>query len=105
LHQHCCVHQTCCKLFDQACCKLTFADLMQLVSSTCIKFANANLQQAWFQQAWFQQACCKLMTSTSLLQLVNNLQQAGKIRNLQQVCGVSGCVHEINFKRLRLAFL
>jgi hypothetical protein len=44
------------------------------------------------QQAWFQQACCKLMTSTSLLQLVDNLQQAGKIRNLQQVCGVSGCV-------------
>jgi hypothetical protein len=32
------------------------------------------------------------MTSTSLLQLVDNLQQAGKIRNLQQVCGVSGCV-------------
>jgi hypothetical protein len=31
--------------------------------------------------------------STSLLQLVDNLQQAGKIRNLQQVCGVSGCVH------------
>jgi hypothetical protein len=43
-------------------------------------------------QAWFQQACCKLMTSTSLLQLVDNLQQVGKIRNLQQVCGVSGCV-------------
>jgi hypothetical protein len=32
--------------------------------------------------------------STSLLQLVDNLQQAGKIRNLQQVCGVSGCVAE-----------
>jgi hypothetical protein len=32
------------------------------------------------------------MMSTSLLQLVDNLQQAGKIRNLQQVCGVSGCV-------------
>jgi hypothetical protein len=29
------------------------------------------------------------MTSTSLLQLVDNLQQAGKIRNLQQVCGVT----------------
>jgi hypothetical protein len=71
----------------QACCKLTFADLMQLVSSTCIKSANVNLQQVCFQQA-----CCKLMTSTSLLQLVDNLQQAGKIRNLQQVCGVSGCV-------------
>ena len=34
------------------------------------------------------------MTSTSLLQLVDNLQQAGKIRNLQQVCGVSGCVYK-----------
>ena len=38
------------------------------------------------------------MTSTSLLQLVDNLQQAqqaGKIRNLQQVCGVSGCVVKV----------
>jgi hypothetical protein len=34
------------------------------------------------------------MTSTSLLQLVDNLQQAGKIRNLQQVRGVSGCVYK-----------
>jgi hypothetical protein len=30
----------------QTCCKLTFADLMQVVSSTCIKSANVNLQQA-----------------------------------------------------------
>jgi hypothetical protein len=30
------------------------------------------------QQVWFQKTCCKLMTSTSLLQLVDNLQQAGK---------------------------
>jgi hypothetical protein len=28
----------------------------------------------------------------AVLQLVDNLQQAGGIRNLQQVCGVSGCV-------------
>ena len=34
------------------------------------------------------------MKSTDLLQLVDNLQQAGKVRNLQQVCGVSGCVFE-----------
>ena len=32
------------------------------------------------------------MRSTGLLQVVDNLQQAGKVRNLQQVCGVSGCV-------------
>ena len=31
------------------------------------------------------------MKLTSLLQLVNKLQQVGKIDNLQQVCGVSGC--------------
>ena len=29
---------------------------------------------------------------TGLLQLVDNLQQAGKIHNLKQVCGISGCV-------------
>ena len=36
------------------------------------------------------------MKSTSLLQLVDKLQQAGKIDNLQQVCRVFGfvaCVH------------
>ena len=32
------------------------------------------------------------MKLTSLLQLVDKLQQAGKIDNLQQVCGISGCV-------------
>ena len=32
-----------------------------------------------------------LMKSTDLLQLVDNLHQAGKIHNLQRVCGVSGC--------------
>ena len=46
----------------------------------------------------FSQTCCNLMNSTDLLQLVDNLQQAGKIHNLQQVgkihnlqqvCGVS----------------
>ena len=30
---------------------------------------------------------------TSLLQLFDKLQQAGKIDNLQQVCGVFGCVN------------
>ena len=35
------------------------------------------------------------MKSTDLLQLVDNLQQAGKVRNLQQVCGVSGCVIDL----------
>ena len=32
------------------------------------------------------------MKSTALLQLVDNLQQAGKIRNLQQFFGISGRV-------------
>ena len=32
------------------------------------------------------------MKLTSLLQLVGKLQKAGKIDNLQQVCGVFGCV-------------
>ena len=32
------------------------------------------------------------MKSTDLMQLVDKLQQAGKIHNLQQDCGVSGCV-------------
>ena len=31
------------------------------------------------------------MNSTDLLPFVDNLQQAGKIHNLQQVCGTSGC--------------
>jgi hypothetical protein len=35
------------------------------------------------------------MKLTSLLQLVDNLQQAGKIDKLQQVCGVFGCVSAI----------
>ena len=43
-------------------------------------------------QVWFSQTCCNVMNSTDLLQLVDNLHQAGKILNLQQVCGVSGCV-------------
>ena len=55
-----------------------------------------NLQQVCkninLQQVWFSQICCNLMNSTDLLQLVDNLQQAGKIHNLQQVCVVSGCV-------------
>ena len=32
------------------------------------------------------------MKLTSLLQLVDKVQQAGKIDNLQQVCGGFGCV-------------
>jgi hypothetical protein len=52
LHQHWCVHQTCCKLFYLACCKLTFADWMQLVSSTCI----INLHQV-----------CKCQLAASLI--------------------------------------
>ena len=40
------------------------------------------------------------MKSTGLLQLDDNLQQAGKVHNLQQVCGVSGCVTDKNLKTL-----
>ena len=32
------------------------------------------------------------MKLTSLLQLVDKLQKARKIDNLQRVCGISGCV-------------
>ena len=34
---------------------------------------------------------------TSLLQLVDKLQEAGKIDNLPQVCGVFGCVVEQDY--------
>jgi hypothetical protein len=37
------LQQACC---NQACCKLTFADLMQVDETSCIKSANINLQQA-----------------------------------------------------------
>ena len=32
------------------------------------------------------------MKLTSLLQFVDNLKQAGEIDNLQQACGVFGCI-------------
>ena len=35
--------------------------------------------------------CCNLMKLTNLLKLVDKMQQAGKIDNLQQVYGVFGC--------------
>ena len=73
----------------------------------------ASCQQAWckliietfihkLDASWLSnlQQVCKYQVATSLiftdvLQLVDNLQQAGKIhkfRNLQQVCGVSGSI-------------
>ena len=60
-------------------------NLMQVVSATCSKSANIKLQQVLFSQTF-----CNFMNSTDLLQLVDNFQQASKIHNLQQVCGVSG---------------
>ena len=42
------------------------------------------------------------MKLTSLLQLVDKLQQIGKIDNLQQVCGVLGCVWELNSREMPL---
>ena len=35
------------------------------------------------------------MKLTNVLELVDKLQQGGKIDNLQQVCGVFGCVDEM----------
>ena len=43
------------------------------------------------------------MKFTSLLQLVNKLQQAGKIDNLQQACGVFGCLHTYTRKNAQVA--
>ena len=60
--------------------KLVIHRLNASCFTSCNKSADDKLQQAWF---W--QACCNLMKLKSLLQLVNNLQQAGKIDNLQQV--------------------
>ena len=58
------------------------------VSTPCSKSANIKyLPQVWFSQTWWN-----LMRSTDLLQLVDNLQQARKIHNSHQVCGVSVCV-------------
>jgi hypothetical protein len=70
--------------------------LLQVVLSDLSKLDIHRLDASCFinlQQAWFQQACCKLMTSTRRLQFVDIFQQGGKIRNLQQVCGVSGRVY------------
>jgi hypothetical protein len=50
LHQHWCVHQTCCKLFHQTCQNLLSTSLLQVDETTCIKSANVNLQQVWFSQ-------------------------------------------------------
>ena len=89
LHQHWCVQQTCCNLLRQTCCNLISASLLQVVVTTCSKSANIKLQQVWYSQT-----CCNLIKSTGLLQLDDKLQQSGKFRNLQQVCGVSDCVQE-----------
>ena len=61
--------------------------VVEIVPTICSKSVSIKLQQVWFLQT-----CCNLMNSTDLLQLVNNLQQAIKIHNLQQVSGVSCCV-------------
>ena len=66
-------------LCSQAWCKLFQQLAASLQISSCNKSDFHRLTATW----WNWQACCKLLT---------NLQQAGKIHNLQQVCGVSGCV-------------
>ena len=48
------------------------------------------------------------MKLTSLLQLDDKFQQAGKIDNLQQFCGVFGCVGEhraLNYRTSFISFL
>ena len=78
---------------QQACCKWTVRTFYlqvwcKFVSTPCSKSANIKyLPQVWFSQTWWN-----LMRSTDLLQLVDNLQQARKIHNSHQVCGVSVCV-------------
>ena len=75
------VRMACDSLLQQVCCKLS-TDLLQVVN--------------WLV-ASCQQTCCKLIISTGMLQVVSTscnksangkLQQADKIDNLQQVCGV-----------------
>jgi hypothetical protein len=76
--------------WNQACCKLTFAELMQVDETTCIKSANVNLQQAWqnnLQQVWWTHQCwCKLRKS-GLLQVVIFKLDASCFINLHQICG------------------
>ena len=66
-------------LYSQAWCKLFQQLTASLQISSCNKSDFHRLAATW----WNWQACCNLLT---------NLHQAGKIHNLQQVCGVSGCV-------------
>ena len=115
LQQGCCCHQADIRMYShrllrlddnksaascqQICCTLIittlFTSLMQIVLTTCSKSENVNL---W--QVWISKACWNLIRSTDLLQVVDNLQRALKIYNLQQGCGVPGCV-ETGTKTLR----
>ena len=75
--------------------QVVLSDLSRLVVHKLAASCYNNLQQVCKYQvaaSLILQTCCNLMKSTDLLQLVDNLQQVGKIHNLQQVCGVSGCV-------------
>ena len=60
---------------EQACCKFTVIVCKYQVSTSLI---FTDLLQPF--------------EHSNLLQLVDNLQQSGKIRNLQEICGVCGCV-------------
>ena len=44
-----------------------------------------------------------IIKSTSLLELVDKLQQPGKIDNLQQVCGVFSCLMVDSFRWLSVS--
>ena len=49
---------------NQACCKLTFADLMQVVSSTCSKLVDIK-----FWQVWYRTTCSKSVNTSMLMQV------------------------------------
>jgi hypothetical protein len=77
----------------QACCKLSFADLMLVVSSTCIKSVDIKFWLVWWNinvdASWENQACCKLL-SAGLMQVIQTIYRklaASCSNNLQQACG------------------
>ena len=65
--------------------------LSDILPASLFQQLAASLQNIKLQQVWFSPACYDLMKSADLVQLADNLQQAGKTHNLQQVCDVSCC--------------
>ena len=59
--------------------------------------------RAGYAAADFCQTCCSLIKLASLLPLVDRFQQVGKINNLEQICGVFGCVEYVTITYLILS--